>query len=137
MENWGSSSGERQQGVCDLPKGGGPTPFSFSPFFPGFLITPPSPSPQSAAHPGLGNRTSEAGELSRAQKSFPGHSRHQKNQNIAPSSSCWITPGSFAPRSSPYLEATPSLLPSPCSTGEINVYFCARLLPVPHVLPGK
>lgn len=61
----------------------------------------------------------------------------KKNQNIAFSRSCWTKPGSFALQSSPYLEAALSLLPSPCSTCEINVYFCAQLLPVPHVLPGK
>lgn len=105
----------------------------FSLVFPGFLINPSLSPP--CCTPWAGKHQER---LSRAQNSFPGHSRHQKEiQNIASSSSCWIKPGSFSLQSSPYLEAAPSLLPSPCSTCEINVCFCAQLLPAPHVLPGK
>lgn len=34
MENWDSCSGEQQQGVWDLSKGEGPTPFPVLPGFP-------------------------------------------------------------------------------------------------------
>lgn len=136
MGNWGSCSEERQQGVCDLPKGEGPTPFSFLLCFPWIPDRPPALHTRGWGTPGQA-RQCQAGGAQQSPQLLPWARQTPKNQNIAPSSSCWINPGSFALRSSPYLEATPSLLPSPCSTGEIKVYFCAQLLPVPHVLPGR
>lgn len=50
MEIWGSGSGERQQGVCELPKGEGTTP---SPVLPGFPCISDQPFPLPL--PGLGN----------------------------------------------------------------------------------
>lgn len=130
MENLGLCSGERQQGVCDLPKGEGTPPFPVLPCFP-WIPDRPFPLPL----PGVLGNTS----ISQAEPTTPslGTADTKKNQNISPSSSFWIKPGSFSLQSSPYLEAAPSPLPSPCSSCEINVYFCAQLLPVPHVPAGK
>lgn len=72
MENWDSWTGEKQQGVCDLPKVRDQPHSHFCLVFAGFLIKPSlSPSP-GAAHPGLGNtRTSEAGGARKNPKLLP------------------------------------------------------------------